>query len=109
LDREESIYFLRDALKEREKIASLFTNLKDAWLNQDFQKMESLLLESKDENKDFYDTIFTSRNKNWSETLEELMDNEGVYFVAVGTGHLIGSESLISMLKEKGYEIEKEF
>ena len=53
-----------------------------------------------------YDALFIERNENWVPKIEALLDEEGTFFVAVGAGHLAGPDSVITMLRDKGYEIE---
>lgn len=53
--------------------------------------------------------ILLERNATWKTRLEEIMDTEtGVYFVAVGIGHLVGEDSLIVALGGAGYEITRQ-
>ncbi len=35
------------------------------------------------------------------------LENEGVYFVAVGGGHYVGPNSIIEMLQSRGYSVEE--
>jgi len=51
------------------------------------------------------DLLLNKRNKNWVEQLNTIMKNESV-FVAVGAGHLVGENGLVSLLKKEGYTVE---
>ncbi len=107
LNRDDALYMLRDALAEQGEIKDLFRDLRDAWLSRDFATLEEILLESREENPEFFGTVFVDRNRRWAESLESLMDDEeGTIFLAVGVGHLIGDRSLITMMEERGYEVE---
>ena len=54
-----------------------------------------------------YDALFVERNENWVPQIEAYLDDvEGTVFVAVGAGHLAGPDSVITLLRDKGYEIE---
>ena len=53
-----------------------------------------------------YDALFVERNENWVPQIEAMLDEPGTVFVAVGAGHLAGPDSVITMLREKGYEVE---
>jgi len=53
----------------------------------------------------FEDLLITNRNKNWVGQLKKIMNNESV-FVAVGAGHLVGDNGLISLLRKEGYSVE---
>jgi hypothetical protein len=107
LNRDDALYMLRDALEEQGEIKDLFRDLRDAWLSRDFATLEEILLESREENPEFFGKVFVDRNRRWADALESLMEAEaGTIFLAVGVGHLIGDRSLITMLEERGYEVE---
>ena len=53
-----------------------------------------------------YDALFLDRNASWVPQIEAMLDEPGTIFVAVGAGHLAGPDSVITMLREKGYEVE---
>ena len=53
-----------------------------------------------------YDALFVERNANWVPQIEAMLDEPGTVFVAVGAGHLAGPDSVITMLRDKGYEVE---
>jgi len=55
---------------------------------------------------DFYEAIMVKRNQMWIPRIEALLDDPGVKFIAVGAGHLAGPDSVILMLRDKGYEVE---
>ncbi len=54
----------------------------------------------------FYDSLLVKRNRNWVPKIEAMLDEPGSVFIAVGAGHLAGPDSVITMLRDKGYEIE---
>ena len=55
---------------------------------------------------DVKEALFFKRNRSWLPPIEALI-KEGDGFVAVGLGHLIGEGSVIALLKEKGYSVER--
>lgn len=49
--------------------------------------------------------MLLERNAAWQARLEEILTTEtGVYFAAVGVGHLVGDDSLVAGLEAAGYE-----
>jgi uncharacterized protein YbaP (TraB family) len=52
-----------------------------------------------------YEALLTDRNKKWVPQIEEMLDEPGTTFIAVGAGHLAGPDSVVKMLRDKGYEI----
>ena len=51
------------------------------------------------------DLLLNDRNKNWVAQLNKIMKTQSV-FVGVGTGHLVGKEGLISLLRKEGYTLK---
>jgi uncharacterized protein YbaP (TraB family) len=55
-----------------------------------------------------HDRLLIQRNKNWVQQIEGAMrKNKNVLFV-VGAGHLVGPESVVDLLKEKGYQVKQQ-
>lgn len=58
--------------------------------------------------KSMYNKVFTDRNTNWVKKFEEMANGSpNTYFVLVGSGHYFGPNSVLELLKSKGYTIEK--
>lgn len=53
-----------------------------------------------------YDALLTQRNKNWIPLIKGYLDEPGTTFIAVGTGHLAGPDSVITMLRNDGVVVE---
>ena len=53
-----------------------------------------------------YQALLVKRNQNWVPQIEAMLDAPGSVFIAVGAGHLAGPDSVITMLRDKGYTIE---
>jgi uncharacterized protein len=51
--------------------------------------------------------LLTARNRAWIPQIEEAHADGGV-FVAVGALHLVGKDSLVDMLRERGFTVERE-
>lgn len=54
---------------------------------------------------EIYDAILLNRNKNWVTQLSELLEEPGTVFVAVGSGHLAGKDSVQNLLMAEGIEV----
>ncbi len=59
-------------------------------------------LRRSDENRD---ALFTRRNAAWLPQLDRLFAGPGDHFVAVGAGHLLGSDGLVTLLQGRGYDV----
>lgn len=79
-----------------------FDTMLNVYKNQQIDKMGNLFTKSEFGMEAYQDLLLNNRNKNWVGQLKKIMASESV-FVAVGAGHLIGKNGLISLLKNEGY------
>lgn len=82
-----------------------FQTMLDFYKNQELDSLQSSLSSSEFGSDEYNDLLLKNRNKNWVAQLKEIMKSESV-FVAVGAGHLVGSDGLINLLKKAGYKVE---
>jgi uncharacterized protein YbaP (TraB family) len=61
-------------------------------------------IEKSDEMKMDLEKMLYERNRNWVNTLPALMIKQSL-FIAVGAGHLGGSNGVVSLLKQAGYTV----
>ena len=54
-----------------------------------------------------YKAMCLDRNYKWLPKIEKYFENDNTTFVIVGVAHLWGSDGLLNLLKEKGYEVEQ--
>lgn len=52
-----------------------------------------------------YAALLTNRNARWEPMIAAMLDEPGTRLIAVGAGHLVGPESVISQLRADGYEV----
>jgi uncharacterized protein len=52
-----------------------------------------------------YVQMIVNRNENWAQQLDALLKDKGVAFVAVGSGHLVGRDSLQARLAARGIKV----
>jgi uncharacterized protein YbaP (TraB family) len=53
------------------------------------------------------ETLLDRRNANWSRWIEQWIAEPGVVVLAVGAGHLAGSDSVQSKLERDGYRVRR--
>jgi uncharacterized protein YbaP (TraB family) len=53
------------------------------------------------------EALLRRRNVNWARWIERRMAAPGSVFIAVGAGHLAGSESVVAMLQKDGYRVRR--
>lgn len=95
----------RMILDELDQIADLegmFIEMRDLWLTGDTETLGALINESFTD-EDMAEKLLYQRNRNWVGRLEEILATPGVYFIAVGTGHLAGKNNYIQLLEDAGF------
>jgi uncharacterized protein YbaP (TraB family) len=100
--------FLSQTLNDLEVVNELAGDLVKSWKHGDADKLHELLSKSFKDYPHLHDRLLIQRNKNWVQHIEGAMrKNKNVLFV-VGAGHLVGPESVVDLLKEKGYQVEQQ-
>jgi len=99
---------LRESLSDLDEGVEVLKELATDWSLGDVEDLEEELLdEMKREIPVAYDAVFTARNKNWVDQIEEEMKGSGTDFIAVGAGHLVGEDSVPAMLRSRGYTVNR--
>lgn len=91
------------AVREDSDAIEKAKSLAQAYLNQDIDTIAKFISEEMD--SEGTEKLLTDRNKDWLKQLSEILPKEKA-FVAVGVGHLVGSEGLIQQLKKLGYTVQ---
>ena len=86
-------------------MASAMQTMKTAWKRGDSTHIAAVLGAMEQQSPETYRRLFTERNTRWAEWVARRMQRPGVVFVAVGSGHLIGRDSVQQRLTERGYEL----
>lgn len=68
---------------------------------------EKLIRPMKARAPEVFNGLLRDRNRNWVAPLSRFMDDSGTGFVAVGTAHLLGEDSLLTELREQGYSVQR--
>jgi uncharacterized protein len=82
-----------------------FDSLVSIYKKQNLREMESQLHTSSFGMGKYDDLLLGKRNRNWVAQLKQLMPKQSL-FVAVGAGHLVGEQGLISLLRKEGYTVQ---
>ena len=61
----------------------------------------------KNDYPEVYHDLLVKRNNNWMPHIEKMLTDKPKEFVLVGALHLAGEDSVLTMLKNKGYTITK--
>ncbi|MEN3976461.1 TraB/GumN family protein [Emcibacter sp. SYSU 3D8] len=107
LSREDPDLMITDMIRFLDDTNGLLSQTLTAWQTGDTQAIDALIREDLGKHEGVYDRFLTNRNMAWVPKIEALIGKGGTYFVVVGAGHLVGDQSVIAMLRAKGYAIER--
>ena len=87
-----------------ENLSDAMAEMQAAWKRGDQSVFVRMLGELRSSSPETYRALFAARNARWADWVSARMETPGAVFVAVGAGHLAGSDSLLVRLAELGIE-----
>jgi uncharacterized protein YbaP (TraB family) len=93
-----------DGLPELKQQAGQLVRL---WASGDTDRLAAQLNEDLRTTPRLAQLLLTDRNARWADWIAARLDKPGTVFVAVGAGHLAGSDSVQAMLAKKGLRAER--
>jgi uncharacterized protein len=107
LSKREQELMLRETVSELERLDRDIDAIVNAWLKGEGDQLSSLLNAGMQEYPELYEKILIERNRRWVGGIEQLIQQESGAMVVVGAAHLVGKDSVVEMLKAKGYSVEQ--
>jgi uncharacterized protein len=98
-------HFLRMTLDESAQLDQEIGALVGAWKAGDTVALAGLLSDEFDEFPDLYRRLTVDRNRAWVGRLSDLLDDPDDYLVVVGALHLVGDDSVVDLLQQRGYQV----
>ena len=100
--------FLRSTLTEVDNAATELDLLVAAWASGDVATIERLGVdEMRDSSQEVYDALLVHRNADWAGQIQTLLEGSGTVFIAVGSAHLAGPDSVQAQLEHRGVEVDR--
>jgi uncharacterized protein len=78
-----------------------------AWRKGDEAKMEELYIKGLKGYPKLYQTLIVDRNNKWVRDIEGHLNGSGNTMVVVGAAHLVGDNSVVNLLRKRGYKVVK--
>jgi len=100
--------FLLMSLEEAGRMDEELESMLTAWRTGDTDKLETLLTAEFDKFPELYKPLTEDRNRAWMGKLVDLLDEDDDYLVVVGALHLVGHNSVVDLLRERGYEVRQQ-
>jgi len=107
MDRKNQDDFLNQTLKDIGQISDMAEDMVSSWRTGDANNLHSTLFRNFENYPGIYERLLTRRNRNWVEQIEDLLDGRQNVLVVVGAMHLVGPDSVVELLKEKGYDVNQ--
>ena len=73
-----------------------------AWVNGDLSVSEEQVAEMRRDHPQLHARMLVERNRAWVPRIQAMVDEPGRAFVLVGGAHLVGGDSILTMLAEAG-------
>ena len=96
---------LASTLKQAENANESMQTMKRAYLAGNEGEIEQKLEESTP--KSFYKRLVEDRNVKMAAHIEDYLKGGQQCFVVVGAGHLVGDKSIVKILQDKSYHVER--
>lgn len=97
--------FLLLTLEETEESDAELEEMLAAWRTGDTAVLARVLSEAYEEFPELYRPLTEDRNRAWLEDLEGLLDDRDDYLVVVGALHLVGRNSVVDLLRQRGHAV----
>ena len=98
---------LRDLTYKSDQQMALLDKVLDHWARGKPKAAGRLLIDEMKATPETARLLLTDRNARWAKQLQARMARPGTVFVAVGAGHLAGSNSVQHFLKRAGFKIKR--
>lgn len=105
---DEQVATLVATLEQLHTMPKLLYKMLDSWLDGRPERLSDLFMMEMGGFEDaFFERLLYARNRNWIAPLETLLANNQTALVIVGTAHLVGEGSVVDLLEQQGYSIER--
>jgi len=95
--------FLLATLDEADEVEEIVGEMITAWKSGNTSALKSLIVDTMAEQPELYRRMLVDRNRNWTKIISQLTKDSDDYLIVVGTGHLVGKDSVLAMLDKAGY------
>jgi uncharacterized protein YbaP (TraB family) len=94
--------YLVSSLEQAHDLPTEVDSMVRAWQRGDTRWFADEMRSELGRDARLYDSVLSARNRKWLPKIEALLDGDKNYLVIVGTGHLVGRDSVIDLLKKDG-------
>lgn len=103
------IDFLNSELDDFDSAVDKLKKMLAAWYAGDTAAMDQMNnADLRDKHPDLFQILVVQRNQAFTAQIQDLLKGDGVSFVAIGAGHLVGKDGVPAMLEKQGYKVTRE-
>ncbi len=101
--------FLNSELDDFDSAIDKFKQMLAAWSAGDIDALDKLNNDDfRDKYPDLFQILVVKRNQKFTAQIQDLLKGDGVSFVAIGAGHLVGKDGVPAMLEKQGFKVTRE-
>lgn len=105
LNRKTEIAYLKATVRGVLEQPNLPHDLLNGWAQGKTDELSRLVDEGFKDVPSLRAQLLVARNRKWLPSLRQMIASDKTHFVTVGVGHLVGRDSLVAMLRAKGYKV----
>jgi uncharacterized protein YbaP (TraB family) len=98
---------LEGAVESPQAMGKEFNQMLSAWARGDVRGIAATFNQDLSDTPELMNALLKQRNANWKGWIERRLATPGTVLLAVGAGHLAGSDSVVSMLQKDGYRVRR--
>jgi uncharacterized protein YbaP (TraB family) len=98
---------LEGAIDEPKSMSKEFERMLSSWARGDVATLDKFFNGELSRVPELKEILLKRRNANWSRWVTRRMSAPGSVMVAVGAGHLTGSDSLVDLLQRGWYKVRR--
>ncbi|HKY01102.1 MAG TPA: TraB/GumN family protein [Burkholderiales bacterium] len=106
LTREQENELLLATLTQARELPTMMNDMMTAYRRGDAMQLDKLINSSMDPYPDVRARVLKDRNDKWLPQVERMLKEEGTHLIVVGVAHLVGRDSLVTLLRAKGFKVE---
>jgi uncharacterized protein YbaP (TraB family) len=107
MSQDEEDAMLNESFDEVQNLKKEFNDIISAWQTGDAAGLDKLMVEDMRKYPELYKKLLLERNQRWVKKMDGYLKADKDIFVVVGALHLVGKDSVVEMLRAKGYKVEQ--
>jgi hypothetical protein len=98
---------INETIDELKELDARLADILRAWRTGDEAGIAAFSLRELQNYPQLYRTLIVDRNKRWIRDIERNISGSVPTMIIVGVAHLAGSDSVVDLLRKRGYKVDK--